>query len=215
MIVRRNFQPNIYDQIESINLKGNYYGLLISLSQYDFTFLLEVLQSFGQKSEFTDPDLKNVEQQQSLTRPTEKSSEPSKIDLKQITNIKNRDQEISTKKTPKIFIKFDVKSIKMYLHDRDTKILVILILLIFILIFFHDTYFIKIQFKSLIKKIKESGKNERSTVDAFSKFELSELKFELNLFNDTNDVKDSMLVIFFLDNIILDDTRLINKKPIR
>ncbi len=45
--------------------------------------------------------------------------------------------------------------------------------------------------------------------------ELSGLKLELFLFNDTESIKNSMKTNFLLDNIILDDTRRKKKKPIR
>lgn len=45
--------------------------------------------------------------------------------------------------------------------------------------------------------------------------ELNTLKFELNIENETLDTRNSIRTIFLLDNIILDDTRPCNKKPIR
>lgn len=45
--------------------------------------------------------------------------------------------------------------------------------------------------------------------------ELNTLKFELNIDNETTDTRNIMRTIFLLDNIILDDTRACNKKPIR
>lgn len=47
--------------------------------------------------------------------------------------------------------------------------------------------------------------------------ELRNLQLELNMFDDTEDEKDSVKVLFLLDTILLDDTRQIkeNKKPTR
>ena len=45
--------------------------------------------------------------------------------------------------------------------------------------------------------------------------ELSTIKFELNLLNDTDETKDALKAIFLIDNIVLDDVRRTNKDPIR
>lgn len=56
---------------------------------------------------------------------------------------------------------------------------------------------------------------KRSPSSAMAMFELNTLKFEFNLKNNTEDTRDNMKVKFLLDNIILDDTRPTNKRPIR
>lgn len=42
---------------------------------------------------------------------------------------------------------------------------------------------------------------------AFSKMEIKNLQVEMNMFEDTEDVRSSMKMLMLLDNIILDDTR--------
>lgn len=63
----------------------------------------------------------------------------------------------------------------------------------------------------------DEGRMQRHNESAFSKMEIKNLQMELNLFDDTDDVKNSMKVFLLLDNIILDDTRrdLHGKKAIR
>lgn len=57
----------------------------------------------------------------------------------------------------------------------------------------------------------------RAHEKAFSKMEIKNLQTELNLFEDTDDVRSNIKVLALLDNIILDDTRQARngKKPIR
>jgi hypothetical protein len=55
--------------------------------------------------------------------------------------------------------------------------------------------------------LKIQGKIERSIEDSFSKMELQTLQFGFDMFEETWNEKDSFRVIFYLDRILLDDTR--------
>ena len=75
-----------------------------------------------------------------------------------------------------LLLKFNIESIKIYLHEDITALSTNEIL-------------------------------RRSNSTAMAMFELNTLKFEFNLKNNTRDTRDIMKVKFFLDNILLDDTR--------
>ena len=75
-----------------------------------------------------------------------------------------------------LLLKFNIESIKIYLHEDITALPTNEIL-------------------------------RRSNSTAMAMFELNTLKFEFNLKNNTRDTRDIMKVKFFLDNILLDDTR--------
>ena len=110
LIVRRNFQPEIYEKIEMLNVRGNYNGLLASLSRNDYTFILQVLQSFGEKTTNTDPDLNFNEPVQSR-----------KISDKNKSNQTATNALVKEKKrAANISVQFEVQSIKMHLHNEDT-----------------------------------------------------------------------------------------------
>ena len=106
--VRRNFQPNVYTNIELININSYYNGLLVSLSRSDYTFLLELLQSLGQKEKVIDPDLNFNEPPKQVKQSKPTDGNHSKVQH----NFKNENE--------RIIIKFDVASIKMFLHDKET-----------------------------------------------------------------------------------------------
>lgn len=112
LVVRRNFQPEIYKYIEFLNVKANYCGLLVSMSRGDYTFLIELMQSFGEKEPVSDPDL-NFDQNLEEIKPNKNKSgeeKDPKISRKSLDEIRNEN----------ILVKFDVQSIQMYLHDQDS-----------------------------------------------------------------------------------------------
>ncbi len=112
--VRRNLQPDVYKQIEFVNVKANYNGLLVSLSRGDYTFLIEVLQSFGEKELFSDSDL-NIGDggaDGKVAKKERKSKKKEKQAAKQ--------QQKDDVRNESILVKFDVQSIRMYLHDQET-----------------------------------------------------------------------------------------------
>lgn len=55
--------------------------------------------------------------------------------------------------------------------------------------------------------MKPDEKIKRSNEDAFSRMELKNLLLITNLYDDSDNEKDRMKIIFKLDTIILDDTR--------
>ncbi len=202
--VRRNLQPDIYSRIEALNVKANYNGLLASLSRGDYTFLIEVLQSFGEKEIVKDSDFRSQKKSIDSDELAKKKGKAKKMEKR------SKKQQIITAdvKNESILVKFDVKSIKIYLHDQET-VLVKLVLLNLVF------YFIYFDLNQLSFHKQSLGKISRSHTSAFSKMELNTLKFQLNLPNNTSTARQAVATSFLLDNLILDDTRASNPKPIR
>ena len=110
LTVRRNFQREIYEKIEMLNVRGNYNGLLASLTRNDYTFLIQVLQSFGEKTINIDPDLNFNET--AVSREISKKNKSNQMATNAFVKAKKSASNIS--------VQFDVKSIKMHLHNQDT-----------------------------------------------------------------------------------------------
>ena len=178
--VKRNLQPEIFNDIEGILVEGTYDGLLAAISQSDYKFALDIAKSFSQDDKISDSDIETIV--------SNSNNKIKKLDIeKRVENkIKsdekpwNKLNESQTSNTdnqivPKLSIKFLIQSIKLQLYEKDYELI--------------------------------EGKIERSIEDSFSKMELQTLQFGFDMFEETFDEKDFFKVIFYLDRILLDDTR--------
>lgn len=122
MKVKRSYQPNVYKRVEALNVDANYKGLLVSLSRSDYTFLVALGLSFGEKEALSDPDLNLVESVgedgSSLSRQQEQVlDKQGKEDVKEQSKLVVGKSKASFKNESLLF-KFNIESIKMYLHEE-------------------------------------------------------------------------------------------------
>jgi hypothetical protein len=186
--VRRNLQPKIYEKFEPISVEVIYGGLLVSIDQSDYTFILNLLQTMNEKpSESTD--LPSLSKSEIETRKPTKKDASSSYTQDALENIgpltDNNSHDV-----PEIVIRVFVQSIKMRLHNDAIK---------------------------TIETHQENSKIKRIESDTFSKMELKNLQLELKIFKDTYEEKNKSKIQFLLDDITLCDNRLNEKtkRPIR
>lgn len=108
LTVRRNLQPLIYPNIQSIYVKAEYGGLVATLARSDYSFVIQLLQNLSDKSnQFLDLDIPEF---------------PINREIKsQIQQQMVETRKISVQKTfnvPKITVNLAIESIQLYLHDE-------------------------------------------------------------------------------------------------
>ncbi|CAF0704730.1 unnamed protein product [Brachionus calyciflorus] len=175
--VKRNLQPQIYLDIESISVNAIYGGLLVSIARSDYSFVLQLLLNLAEKTkEIKDIDIPEFPISHEI-KPTKNSKTPEEPQYTLATNLRT---------VPNLSIKLFVESIQIYLHNEEY-----------------------IQ--------KDNQRDVRNKENAFSNMDLQNLQLELNMFDNTEDERDSLKATFLLDTIILDDTRSVQfgHKPIR
>ena len=115
LVVRRNLQPLIYPNIQSIYVKAEYGGLVATLARSDYSFVIQLLQNLSEKSnQFLDLDIPEIPINQEIkSQVKQQIIETRKIPLIKISNV------------PKITLNLAIESIKLYLHDETYSQIVI------------------------------------------------------------------------------------------
>jgi hypothetical protein len=124
VVVKRNLQPKVFKDIEAIFIEAIYGGLLVSLSKSDYTFIIELLQNINEKFINTDKDLDFLMDASKEKTLKKRKSQGSTNSLQEIKNILDIEEETNIREdssVPNISIKFYIDSIKMYLHDKESK----------------------------------------------------------------------------------------------
>ncbi len=124
VVVKRNLQPKVFKDIEAIFIEAIYGGLLVSLSKSDYTFIIELLQNINEKFINTDKDLDFVMdggKEKTLKKRKSQGSTNSLQEIKNILDIEEKTNKKEVSDVPNISIKFYIDSIKMYLHDKESK----------------------------------------------------------------------------------------------
>ena len=132
LVVKRNLQPVIFKFKEAILVEAIYDGLLVSIAKSDYTFIIELLQNLNEKFTNTDKDLDfvvnadNAKEKKRLKRNKSHTSTSSLKDLKNILDIdksgttSNNNEKYSD--VPNMSVKLYIHSIKMYLHEKESKL---------------------------------------------------------------------------------------------
>ncbi|RNA17062.1 vacuolar sorting-associated 13C isoform X2, partial [Brachionus plicatilis] len=176
LTITRNLQPLIYSNIEVINVKAEYGGLIASLARSDYSFAIQLLQNFTEKTnQSQDIDIPELP----ITRESNSQNKQQFVHAPEMSILKSTN-------VLKISVNLVIESIQMNLHNESLS---------------------QINNKRCV----------RPKENAFSNLELKNLNFEMNSYEDTENERDSVKVMFFLDTIILDDTTQVKsgKKPIR
>ena len=116
--IRRNFQPNLFKSIEPIAIEAVYGGLLVSLSKFDYSFILELLQSFGEKHPNSDPDLPSLETSSNVKTTPKKNKKPNDLPV----NKPSQGHEVENPliDVSRLAVKLNIESIKMHLYDQES-----------------------------------------------------------------------------------------------
>jgi hypothetical protein len=113
-------QPEVYKEIEQINVEVIYDGLLVSLARSDYTFLFSLLQNFSEKPSDSS-DLPSLDPPKLEQKNEQKSGASS-----QGTNLENLVENIAPlndgsdsggKSVPNTVVNVFIQSIKMHLHN--------------------------------------------------------------------------------------------------
>lgn len=122
--LRRNLQPNIFKNIESISVEAIYGGLLLSLAKSDYSFIIQLLQNLNEKFKEDDSDLPTLPSTESaVPKKSKKSKITSLTELKD--NFETTENQLSSIKSDlgkivaNISVKLFIESIQMYLHEEE------------------------------------------------------------------------------------------------
>jgi hypothetical protein len=131
VVVKRSLQPKVFKDVEAIFVEAIYGGLLVSLSKSDYTFIIELLQNLNEKFINTDKDLEfflNDGKDKKLKRKRSHASTSSLQDIKNILDIEEKtNKKAEDLNVPNISIKLYIDSVRMYLHDKESKMVIFLI----------------------------------------------------------------------------------------
>lgn len=108
--VMRNLQPNVFADIEPITVEVIYGGLLVSISQSDYSFIINLLQSFGQKTGEPASSPKRPK----LQAQSNASETAAKIQPKADTVVSTEYPDVAS-----MVVRVFIQSIQMHLH-KDT-----------------------------------------------------------------------------------------------
>jgi hypothetical protein len=122
--VRRNLQPAIFTDIESILLEGRYQGLLVTLAEADYHFLLDIAMAFSKQTPINDPALNAVIDQIAAVVKEQKASAAASTANTAITppTVKLSEMTPQFESTASMSVKFVIDSIRLYLYEKVFKI---------------------------------------------------------------------------------------------
>lgn len=109
LTIRRNLQPLIYHDIESINVKAEYGGLIATIARSDYSFIIQLLQNMSEiPNKLQDIDIPELP----LAHQIKSQAKQQLAEGPEINSSKKAD-------SAKIIINLSIESIQMYLHDEN------------------------------------------------------------------------------------------------
>ena len=125
--VRRNLQPSVFTDIESIVVEGRYEGLLITLAQADYSFLLDVAFAFSSSKQtpINDPSLNAVLKQIATARQLKAATVVTVAPAPPPPKISEMTPQFES--TANMSVKFVIDSIRLYLYDKESPMVILLL----------------------------------------------------------------------------------------
>ena len=115
VFLKRNTQPSLFKDIETVSVQTIFYGLIATVSQPDYLFTLEVLKSLGEKENVGNDQTVVIEDVQAK----KKAVSPAKStgSTNQVVIPDDYSDFDDMPKTPSIEVKVSINSVKVFLFE--------------------------------------------------------------------------------------------------